>query len=176
MINKDSKYTVFLSLLLKHQKNLYGYLFALLPNLSVVDDLMQETIMVMWEKFDTFEPDTNFYAWAKKIAYYKVMNYHDRSFHTEVQFSQEALECIDRYAETAQKTDDRIIALEKCIHQLSAGDKKLVKLKYADGMTVKEVAEHVQRPVEGMYKAMARIHNLLEQCIKRTLAAMEGVS
>lgn len=173
MKENDSKYAIFLSSLLREQSKIYGYIFALIPNVSVVDDLMQETIMVMWEKFDTFEVGTNFYGWAKKIAYYKVVNHLSRSFNTETHFSQAVLESIERGADVIEKSDNRSIALETCIQKLNKNDKELIKLKYMDGMTTKEVALKNKRSVAGMYKVMARIHHLLERCIEQKLAAEE---
>ena len=171
MKNDDSRHSVFLSYTLKHQPQLYGYIFAMVPNLSVVDDLVQETILVMWEKFETFEPGTSFFAWAKKIAYYKVINYLDRAHHSDVYFNKEILENIEKNSIVFENTDTRIEALEECMAKLKDKDKELLKLKYVEGLSIKEVAIKVSRPIQGMYKVMARIHNTLENCVRANLAA-----
>ncbi len=176
MSDMDSKYSVFLSNLLSHQDRLYGYIFALVPNITAVDDLVQETILVMWEKFDTFEPGTNYFAWAKKIAYYKVINYLERSHHSDIHFSKEVLESIEKQTDVFEKSDIRVDALENCLKKLKGPDKELIKLKYVEGLTIKEVAVKTTRSIHGMYKIMARIHNMLENCIKRALMNLEDVS
>ncbi len=173
MSKKDSEYSVFLDLLLKHQEKIYAYIFALLPNSSVADDLMQETVMVMWEKFETFRPETSFYAWAKKIAYYKVTNYLRKQARSKVLFTDEALESIDREARIFESTDLRMVALDECLKKLKDPDKQIIKKKYAASLTIKEIAEEMGRSIPGMYKVVARIHHILEICVKRRINVTE---
>lgn len=174
MRNKDSVYSVFLDYLMKNQEKIYAYIFALLPHASVVDDLMQETVLVMWEKFDTFEPETSFYAWAKKIAFYKVTNYLNKQSRSKVLFTNEAIDSIDSQAQVFETIDLRLDALEECLKKLKDSDKHIIKKKYISSMTIKDIAEELGRPIPGMYKVMARIHHTLEVCVKRRLVATES--
>lgn len=176
MNNSDSRHAIFLGHILKCQTRIYGYIYALVPNMSVVDDILQETILVMWEKFDTFQEGTSFFAWSKKIAYFKVINYLERSHHRDVYFNEEVLASIEKQSDIFERSDIRVEALENCMARLGDNDKELLRLKYAEGMSIKEVARHKSRSADGMYKVMARIHSVLEECIRRNLASgMEGV-
>jgi len=65
--------------------------------------------------------------------------------------------------------DDRLKALEYCVAKLNKQDRDLINLKYKKNMTIKNVARETKRPIHGMYKTMARIHNLLKQCISKRL-------
>ncbi|MBI9019340.1 MAG: sigma-70 family RNA polymerase sigma factor [Phycisphaerae bacterium] len=175
MDKEDYKYTEFLKHLLKQQDKLYGYIFALIPNVSIVDDLMQETILVLWDKFDSFQPDTNFYAWAKKIAYYKFINYFEKSSNKNVYFNNEVLEAIEKNTDLIEESNIRLEALEGCLSKLKRADKELIRLKYVEGKTVKEIATGMSRSIHGMYKVMARIHSTLEKCITMSIKRMEGM-
>ena len=62
-----------MSLVPQGQGRLYQYIRTLPPRDQVVDDVIQETLLVLWRKFDAFEEGTNFDAWAAKIAYYEVL-------------------------------------------------------------------------------------------------------
>jgi len=173
MDSRDSKHEIFLTNVLRYQNRLFGYIYALIPNMAVVEDLVQETILVMWEKYDSFEEGTNFFAWAKKIAYFKVINYLEKSHNSEVYFSEEVIARIDSYSSVFERADHRFEALENCMQKLSAKDKELLKLKYVEDLTIKEVAERLSRPVQGMYKVMARIHSALEDCVRFNLMRAE---
>ena len=46
---------------------------SVLPNRTDVDDLLQETNLVLWREFESFEIGTNFTAWAYRIAHNQVL-------------------------------------------------------------------------------------------------------
>ena len=48
-------------LLLRHHRRIYGFILALVPNLSDADDLMQETAFVMCRRFHEFQAGLQFY-------------------------------------------------------------------------------------------------------------------
>lgn len=54
----------FLRLLLKSQSSIYAFILVLVHDQNDADDIMQETVTLMWRKFSTFEPGTNFTAWG----------------------------------------------------------------------------------------------------------------
>jgi RNA polymerase sigma-70 factor (ECF subfamily) len=43
-------------------------------------------------------------------------------------------------------------------------------MRYNKGMTIKAIASQLNRPVQGMYKAMARLQDTLQRCIEKELA------
>ena len=61
-----------------NERRIYGFIFALIHDWSAAEDILQDTAQVMWSKFDTFDPGTNFVAWALCIARYQVMDYRKR--------------------------------------------------------------------------------------------------
>ena len=50
------KNRLFLRLFLQNQRRLYAYILTLLPNRADADDVLQETSLVMWDKFDADGP------------------------------------------------------------------------------------------------------------------------
>ena len=89
----NAKYALFLKLFMKNQSNIFGFILRLIPNFSIAEDIMQETMMTVWQKFASFEQGTDFLSWAKQIARYKVMGYIDKSkSHSMVHFSDNVLE------------------------------------------------------------------------------------
>ncbi len=55
MDSNNKKTKIFLSLLMANQRRINSYILSVVPNFSDADDIMQETISVMWRKFDRFE-------------------------------------------------------------------------------------------------------------------------
>src|SRR4051812_24461539 len=60
-----------MALMTRHQRQVFSYIYALVPNRYDAEDLLQETSLVICEKFDEFEEGTDFVAWACQIAYWR---------------------------------------------------------------------------------------------------------
>src|SRR5437870_11010677 len=88
----------FLRLFLQNERRLYAYILTLLPNRADADDALQEASLAMWDKFDYRNPPNDFLAWARRVAYYKVLDVYKRARRGRVLFSQVMLE---RVAEAA---------------------------------------------------------------------------
>jgi RNA polymerase sigma-70 factor, ECF subfamily len=156
------------------QHRIYAFILTLVPNWSDADDLMQETAEVMWRKYQDAGHIDNFCAWGKGIARNKVMNFYTRKKRQRVLFDDALLkDVVEREEKTSLQEEMRIQALQKCLRKLCSNDRHLVQVLYGHDITIKKLAEEVQRPVQGMYKAMARIHHSLLQCVRRSLAIAE---
>ena len=70
--NTNAGYEAFLQLLTANQSRIMGFILAMVPNRSVADDILQETTLLMWEKFKNFQDGTNFTAWGISIAKNKI--------------------------------------------------------------------------------------------------------
>ena len=171
---KSLQYEQFLRLLMTHRQRIFGFILMLVPSRSYAQDLMQDTIMIMWRKFGEFKPGSSFAAWGITIARYNVLKFRRKQQNACVQFSSEAFEAIARRAAASDnRIDDRLKALEGCLGKLNDNDSKLIQMRYGANLTIRDIARRVGRPIHGMYKAMARIHNILHECVNRTLAAWE---
>ena len=156
------------------QHRIYAFILTLVPNWSDADDLMQETTEVMWRKFQEEDDIHDFCAWGKAIARNKIMNFYARKKRERVLFDDAMLkDVIEREEKTSSKEELRVQALQKCLHKLRPNDRHLIQVLYEHEITIKKLAEEVKRPVQGLYKAMARIHHALLQCVRRSLSTAE---
>jgi RNA polymerase sigma-70 factor (ECF subfamily) len=170
---RPAKNNLFLRLFLQNERRIYAYILTLLPNRADADDVLQEASLVMWDKFDDEQPPHDFAAWGCRIAYFKVLDFYKKSHRSRVQFSQALLE---RVAETAVEQaatlqlDDRRAALSGCLEKLQARERDLLVCRFADGATTQSTAAQLGRSVEAVYKALAKIRQVLFECVSRTLA------
>jgi len=171
-VTPAAKGKVFLRLFLENERRVYAYILTLLPNRADADDMLQEASLVMWDKFDEAQPPQDFAAWACRIAYFKVLDFYKKVRRSRVHFSQAMLE---RIAETAVEhaeslqLDARREALAACIEKLSARDRDLLSRRFADGATTQSTAAAVERSVEAVYEALAKIRHRLFDCVSRAL-------
>jgi len=170
-----SRGRVFLRLYQANERRIYGFILALVPDWAQAEDLMQETTMVLWSKFDQFEPGTDFAAWALSISRFQVMNHRKRRRAQRIQFSDEVLEAIaEQVCAATESFDARRDALRACLGKLAEKDQELLRLRYGLDGTVKSVAERVGRGIDAVYKSLNRIHVQLLHCIRQTLTAEDS--
>jgi RNA polymerase sigma-70 factor len=161
----------FVRLLTQHSSRIFGFVLALCVNRSDAEDVFQNTSVVLWEKFDTYEPGSNFFAWACRIAYFEAL--YDRRKTSRVRtLSDEAWQALaaDALAITDEKEDNQE-ALAECLEKLSAADRDLLHQKYFLQRSVTEMAESCSRSIHSIYRALSRIHDSLLECVRRKLAA-----
>jgi RNA polymerase sigma-70 factor, ECF subfamily len=163
----------FLRLFLQNERRLYAYILTLLPNRADADDALQEASLAMWDKFDATSPPSDFLAWARRVAYYKVLDFYKKAHRLRARLSRVFLE---RVAETAAeqadvlRLDDRREALAACVEKLAPRDRDLLARRFADGATTESASAEVGRSVDAVYKALAKLRQILFDCVQRTLA------
>jgi len=159
------------------QHRIYAFILTLVPNWSDADDLMQETAEVMWRKFQDIGQVNDFCAWGKTIARNKVMNFYAKKKRERILFDDSLLnDVVEREEKASLQAELRVRALQKCLQRLRSNDRHLIQVLYGHDITLRELAEEVKRPIQGLYKAMARIHHSLLECVRRSLAVMEDPS
>ena len=70
-----ARHEEFLRLYSTYQRNVYAYIATLLPNADDVDEVLQETSIVLWKKFSTYQTDADFGRWACGVAHYEVLRF-----------------------------------------------------------------------------------------------------
>jgi RNA polymerase sigma-70 factor, ECF subfamily len=167
------KTRLFLALFLQNQRRLYAYILTLLPRRADADDVLQETSLVMWDKFDAAAPPADFLAWARRVAYHKVLDFYKKTHRAEARLSRLFLERVAEAADgqaEALRLDDRREALAACYEKLAPKDRDLLARRFAAGATTRSTSEQLGRSVEAVYKAVAKVRQSLLDCVRKTLA------
>ncbi|MBI9018970.1 MAG: sigma-70 family RNA polymerase sigma factor [Phycisphaerae bacterium] len=163
--DKDDK---FISLLMLNQQRIYGFIRMLVPQKANADDVMQETVTIMWRKFDTFALGTDFVAWGIKIAKFRIMKFRGKKKNEKIRFTDQAMDqLLAKQDDTQKNVDDRILRLENCLKKLSDNDKRLIQMRYDMDLKPKLIADRVGRSFHGIYKSLSRIHYSLMDCVSR---------
>jgi RNA polymerase sigma-70 factor, ECF subfamily len=169
--NPDDRVAEFLELYTSNYPRLQFYVTALLPAANDASDVLQETSLVLWRKFDSFEPGTNFFGWACKIARVQVMKYRERQGRLARLFDTALLEKLAVEAGGEDFVHGVLLqALEGCLGKLSEIDRSLIRRRYQPGMSVQQLAVDIGRTANSLSKSLGRIRRSLLECIDRTLA------
>ena len=163
----------FLRLFLQNERRIYAYVLTLLPNRADADDVLQDASIAMWDRFDADAPPGDFLAWARRVAYHKVLDFYKKTQRAQARLSRIF---VARLAETAAtqcealQLDDRRTALASCLEKLPQRDRDLLTRRFADGATTQSTSEQLGRSVDAVYKALAKLRQSLFDCVQNTLA------
>ena len=159
-----------MQLLVAYQGRLYQYVRTVMPRSQEIDDVLQETFLVMWQKFDESCPAEGFYPWACRIAHLKVLKAFARRGREAPGLSQQVLEQItaDETTESEFLADIKPI-LQACLDKLSPSDRELIEWRYEPDMRVDAIAAKLGRPVNSVSKSLGRIREALCRCIDDAL-------
>ncbi|TWU20349.1 sigma-70 family RNA polymerase sigma factor [Bythopirellula polymerisocia] len=159
------------SLITQHQRRIFSYIYTMVPRRQEAEDLLQETSVVICEKFDDFTEGTDFVAWACQIAYWRVRYSRQKYARSKVLFNQEVLDVVAKTAEDMTvELDERHIALSNCLEKLHTRDREFIMTRYEPGGGVEEAARKAGRSITAAYKALTRIRKLLLDCVTEQLA------
>ena len=163
----------FMALLLPNQREIHVFVRYLVPCKADADDILQETLTEMWNKFHEYQDGTNFVAWGVAIAKYKVMTFIRKKKNSGIPLDEKTIQIIHDHTSSTQfhsTTTERTEALKECISKLPPKQKKILSLRYEQELTFDRIAKYFGLSIPAIYKTLSRIHMSLAKCIRMTLS------
>jgi RNA polymerase sigma-70 factor (ECF subfamily) len=157
---------------------LQGFIRSLLPDQNAVEDVLHDVFLVLTDKADSFTPGTDFFAWAKAVAYRKTLQAIQARGRSARVMPVEILERLiggPESGEFVESWEERRSALQYCLRKLSGGVRRILRLHYFEGLGVGDVARAVGWNRTSVSVAMTRARHALRECVRRRMASAEGV-
>lgn len=133
--------------------------------------MLQETNVIILQKWPQFELGTNFLAWSRAIARLEVFRFRRSRHHRLTFLEEDILELVAKRSESvSEETLQRQQALSDCIDRLRPKDKELIQLRYSEGASGDSVAKALARPANSVYQSLGRIRKVLSECVKHRMA------
>ena len=151
-------------LFVRHENSIRAFVRALQPSLSDADDVMQETFLTVSRKASTFEPGTNFVAWACGIARLKVLENFRQKKRANV-LSEAAIIALAKDAPSAEALSEKEDALEGCLERLTPKVRDLLWRRYSRRQSSTEMAEATGMTSTAVRVALSKARAALRDCI-----------
>jgi RNA polymerase sigma-70 factor (ECF subfamily) len=167
---RDLESKRFLTLLMRYQTRIHTYILYQVPNRSDAEDILQDTIVVMLNKFSEYKGGTNFLAWGITIARYKIMSFKQKNRNSKLIFDDSMMELFEQ--ETTANMDslqEEADALRQCIRKLPPRHKRYLRLRYEQSLSYREIGRQIAISMQAVYKTMTRIHITLLNCVRLNL-------
>ena len=146
-------------LISRHQKELFSFIFYKLMDEELANDVFQDTFMkiIVSLKEGRYNDDGKFILWAKRIAHNLIIDhYRLKSKHikvSETTYENEEFSIFDLLKETEENIEERFITnqiyddLMKMLVFLPENQQEVIKLRFFDGLSFKEIAEQTNTSI-----------------------------
>lgn len=157
----------FLNCLMQRQMRIYAFILSMVRNYEDADDILQDTVNTMWQKYPESQPINDFVAWGIQIAYYKILDYRKKQKgNIHIQYNDQLFETMLPVVKEADRhADGRLEKLKDCLKKLSPRESKFIELRYYQDLKPRQISPLLGLSILNVYKIMSRIHSRLLQCV-----------
>ena len=162
----------FFRLFSRDDRKVFGYILALVLDRAAAEDIFQETCVILWKEFPSFERDRSFLNWANGIAFNQVRKYRRKYQNKRLIFSDSLVtELAEDVSGMIEDLSQRQLALTQCMQKLSDRERELIDAYYGDQETAATVAGRWKCSSHAIYKTIKKIRKALFDCVNRRLSS-----
>ncbi|MFT4546896.1 MAG: RNA polymerase sigma-70 factor (ECF subfamily) [Pseudoalteromonas tetraodonis] len=167
---EDDDYETFVRLFAQYEPDLRRFIRSLIPTAVDTDEVLQQTAIVMWRKFDQFDPTTKFMKWGCVISRFEALAYRRKMARDRLVFREDVMSLMaDEGSEEIDQREVEHRALDECLTALPEKQRKFLILAYTPGVKVKELAEEAGSTAAAFYMRLKRLRRPLMECIEAKL-------
>lgn len=146
-------------LILRYETILFSFIFYKIQDNELANDLFQDTFMkiIITLKEGKYNEEGKFILWAKRIAHNLIIDYYraKNKYHkvSETTYADEEFSIIDILKDTENNIEEELITqqiyqdLHRIITYLPKNQQEILKLRFFDGLSFKEIAEHTETSI-----------------------------
>ena len=156
-------------LMKRYQNKIYTLIYRMTGNKGCADELFQETFIKIYRNVGKLKEPVKFYAWALHIASNTCYDYLRKKKHEKAILVENipAMSCAGwQNPEQETATNQEIRKLISAIHELPATQQEVVILRIHSGLTFKEIAGIMNKPLNSVLTIMHQAILSLRKCIK----------
>ncbi len=159
-------------LFVQHQQRLRSFVLALAPDFAAADDCLQETFLEVSAQAAEFQLGSNFEAWARRIAKFKILSVVRDRQRAARRLADDVVEALVASAPPGDpegRHEAEVGQLRQCLDQLAPVAREMIRLRYF-GEHLPEAIAHVRsQSVNAVNVTLARARTALRDCLERGL-------
>jgi len=147
------------TLINRHKKDLFTFIYYKLMDEDLANDIFQDTFIkvIVTLKEGRYKEENKFILWAKRIAHNLIIDHFRLQSKnikiSETSFENEEFSIFDIIKEPDSNIEDRLIEnqinedLLKMLVLLPENQQEVIKLRFFDGLSFKEIADHTETSI-----------------------------
>lgn len=163
-------------LLTQHQAALFRYIFSLVPCEADARDILQETSVALFRKFEQYDATRPFLPWAYRFAYLQVQKHREKSARSPLLFSEDVMDLLaNERTHIEPQLDERLRLLDGCLGKLTPQDKELVTRRYALRESAEDMMQRFDMSRRTLFRNLELLRQRLHECVSHQLQT-EGLA
>jgi RNA polymerase sigma-70 factor, ECF subfamily len=131
-----------------------------------MEDVLQETALVLWRKFGQYDPAKSFTNWALGIAHFELRHSRRALARTPLALDEKTSDLLaQRAAEMPPGLDRRQNHLDRCLSKLDPRSREALSLYYEKGLSTRQIAESYRGTVNMVRILLFRTRQSLARCM-----------
>ena len=159
----------------KAQPDVAAYVRAVVRDADAAKDIVQETAVVLLRKFEQWDSTRPFLPWALGIAKFEILAHRRDSARERLVFDDALLDAVtESWSSVVAELDGEQSALQECLETLAPKAREIVRLRYFEELTAKQVANRIGSTAGAARISLMRIRQQLHECVQRRLGVAGG--
>ncbi|MBU4209949.1 RNA polymerase sigma factor [Patescibacteria group bacterium] len=144
----------------KYYKSINGFVRKKVDKDEDVEELVNTILLAGWNSLPSFSRKSSEFSWLCGIAKHKIIDYYRKKKLKTVLFS--AMPGIEGVAQKALGPEGNSLKnelkeeIKETFRRVSEGYRKILRLKYIDGLKVKEIAKKLEISVKAVESRLLR--------------------
>lgn len=161
-----------------HYERIYALLYRLARDVTLAEDLTQDTFAAAWRSLETFEGRSSFGTWLRRIALNIYRGHQRRNQPETVPFDDETLAGPDPTPEMIEdlRTEELQERTEEAVSQLPEIYREAVILRCYQGLKYREVAELLDVPLGTVQHRLHVAFRKLREMLREEVDCRETVN
>lgn len=165
------------SLFVQYQPQLRSFIHSLVPDFATADDVLQECFLTVSLKANEFQLESNFLAWARSIARFKILALHRDESRRPSMLSEEVLESLILSSPSSEwdtrEEQIRVIeSLRLCLGKLAPAAREIIHLRYFSQWGPAEISRIRDCSMNAINVTLARAREALRRCVENTSSSL----
>ena len=159
-------------LLIRERIKILSYIDSFLGDLQLSEDCFQDVCAAAVARDESFEDETHLLRWALRVGRNKSVDLARKRSRQPVILDEDVLDSLEDQWVAEEKSDhqaERVRLLRRCLESLTKNSRRIVELRYVEGMKSGHIAESLGRKVESIYRALTRAHVTLRECMEQRI-------
>lgn len=163
-------------LLLAERAKLHAYIWSIVRDDHLTEDVFQDVSILAIDKRDQINDEQHLHRWLRTTARFESLKALREAKRGPVAMDASTLDLIDAHWADYDLTpsSDMTEALRHCIGELSPSARQIIRARYVDGQSGKELAQTLNQKAHSVYVAIGRIHRRLHDCIRERIGQARG--
>jgi len=165
-------------ILIRQRPQLLAYTWAIVRDNHLAEDVLQDVSVLAVHKADQIDDETHLHRWLRQACRYKALNLLQK-LDTKALTLDAVTLTLDAATLDAMETRwaahdgddpaDLSDALRHCLAQLTPSARRIVDLRYEQGLSGQRLADALGKKLNTVYVTLTRIHRSLGECIRKQI-------